>query len=409
MTDLYLYDDAQARQFEPYSLTRPLSEMRAGVALLRERWERVAGIRVAGMIAADHLADFDELGSPGSCRGTLPAGSLVANSRCVVSLGTSLGEGNSWQCAGRVAALRLQRDVSLDEFRGGDVSLDELVAQASNVVGTGVQLAGRWLAEVWSFITDLAAQLNDDIGTIGPKLTCFVPEGSIRIGALPVFIERGANIEPSVCLDTTAGPILVCRGATVRAFTRLVGPCAIASGSTVLGGRVAACSIGEHSVVHGEISESVVLGYANKAHDGFVGHSYIGRWANLGAGTITSNLKNTYGSVSLWTPSGFRDTGVTKLGTFFGDHVKTGIGLRLTTGSVLGAGSNVYGNAMPPKSVPAFSWGEGDNLGTYEMDKFLETARRAMSRRDVRLTERALRQFRLAHDRARAEAAGGGR
>jgi hypothetical protein len=146
-----------------------------------------------------------------------------------------------------------------------------------------------------------------------------------------------------------------------------------------------------------------MLGQANKAHDGFIGHSYLGRWVNLGAGTITSNLKNTYGTVSLWTPDGMRDTGVQKLGTLFGDHVKTGIGLRITTGSVLGAGSNVFGSDVPPKHVPPFSWGEGRSLGTYRIDKFLDVTRRAMSRRQVTLGERGCRQLTRAFERAQQE------
>ena len=99
------------------------------------------------------------------------------------------------------------------------------------------------------------------------------------------------------------------------------------------------------------------VGHANKGHDGFVGHSVLGRWVNLGAGTTTSNLKNTYGTVALWTPGGVADTGLQFLGTLFGDHVKTGIGLRLTTGCVLGAGANVV-DRMPPKAVAPFAWGE---------------------------------------------------
>ena len=203
-----------------------------------------------------------------------------------------------------------------------------------------------------------------------------------------------------VCLDTRAGPVLLRRGAVVHGYSRLVGPCAVAEGATILGDRVNGCAIGEASLVRGEISETVVLGHANKAHDGFVGHSYLGRWVNLGAGTITSNLKNTYGTVALWTPDGVRDTGVLKLGTLFGDHVKTGIGVRLTTGSVMAAGSNVYGTVMPPKFVPPFSWGEGDALGMYRADKFLETAERAMARRQVRLGAGARRQLTAAHERS---------
>jgi hypothetical protein len=121
---------------------------------------------------------------------------------------------------------------------------------------------------------------------------------------------------------------------------------------------------------------------------------------NLGAGTVTSNLKNTYGTVTLWTPEGARDTGAQKLGTLFGDHVKTGIGLRITTGTVLGAGSNVFGGDMPLKYVAPFSWGEGRSLGTFQLDKFLEVARRAMSRRQVTLGERGCRQLAVAFDRA---------
>lgn len=157
-------------------------------------------------------------------------------------------------------------------------------------------------------------------------------------------------------------------------------------------------------MIRGEISETIVIGNANKAHEGFVGHSVLGRWVNLGAGTTTSNLKNTYGPVSLATPSGLRDTGLVKLGTFFGDHVKTGIGLRLTTGTVIGAGSSIHGAAMPPKNVAPFSWGEGGALGAYDIDKFVRMAERAMGRRGVSLGDGARRQLAAAHSLGRAGA-----
>jgi hypothetical protein len=159
-----------------------------------------------------------------------------------------------------------------------------------------------------------------------------------------------------------------------------------------MGGDITGCSIGDVCKVRGELSSSVVLGHSNKGHDGFVGHSYLGRWVNLGASTVTSNLKNTYGTVALWTPSGVRDTGMQFLGTMFGDHVKTGIGLRLTTGCVLGAGANVF-DQMPPKAVAPFSWGGKPPYDTYQADKFVETAARAMARRHVELSDRARRHL----------------
>jgi hypothetical protein len=141
------------------------------------------------------------------------------------------------------------------------------------------------------------------------------------------------------------------------------------------------------------MSNTIVTGHANKGHDGFVGHSILGRWVNLGAGTITSNLKNTYGTVQLWTPEGVRDTGLQFLGTLFGDHAKTGIGLTLTTGTVIGAGANVYGSRMPPKAVPPFAWGEAEQYADYRADKFLDVAERMMARRHVTLSEGMRRQL----------------
>jgi hypothetical protein len=136
-----------------------------------------------------------------------------------------------------------------------------------------------------------------------------------------------------------------------------------------------------------------MLGYTNKGHTGFVGHSYLGRWVNLGAGTTTSNLKNTYGNVQMWTPSGLRDTGAQFLGTMFGDHVKTGIGTMLTTGTVLGAGANIYGGSVDSKYVPPFAWGDGEPYESYEIDKFIEVAQRMMARRDVELSDEAAKQL----------------
>jgi UDP-N-acetylglucosamine diphosphorylase/glucosamine-1-phosphate N-acetyltransferase len=399
MTDLFLYDDARSRTFEPFALTRPVSELRAGASIIRRRWEHALSAKAKGSIAAAHLAGFDEPGAPPVWQEAVSSGSIIANSRCVPAVGPA-ADADVWTCGGRVAAVRVSGGVSADELAGGVAELDSLVGPAAR----RAELAGRWLDEVWSLIVDLLPQLRDDVMGIGPRLECLTPPATV-LGDHGVFVEVGATIEPHVVLDALAGPVLVRRGATIRAFTRLVGPCHISGGATVLGDRVHGCAIGEGSIVRGEMSECIVLGNANKTHDGFVGHSYLGRWVNLGAGTITSNLKNTYGTVSLWTPGGMRDTGVLKLGTMFGDHVKTGIGLRLTTGTVIGAGSNVYGSEMPPKYVPPFSWGDGEDLREYRLEKFLEMAERSMSRRQQTLGAGTRRQLTQAYARSRSAGA----
>jgi UDP-N-acetylglucosamine diphosphorylase/glucosamine-1-phosphate N-acetyltransferase len=397
MTDLYLYDDALARSFEPFALTRPFGEMRAGIALGRARWERALGATAVGFIGAAHLRDFEEAGAP-SAADDVRAGSIVANSRCIVPMGWSAPDADVWMCDGAVAAVRVAGALGANDLADGSRSLEALRGAGSRVA----EVPGRWVGAVWELVTQLVMQLREDIDAIGPQLTCEMPASAIVTGSGRVFVESGAMVEPQVVFDVTNGPILVRRGASVRAFTRLVGPCAVLENASVLGDRVHGCSIGEFSVIRGEISETIVLGHVNKGHDGFVGHSYLGRWVNLGAGTITSNLKNTYGSVQLWTPDGVRDTGASKLGSMIGDHAKTGIGTRLTTGTVIGAGSSVFGSEMPPKYVPPFSWADGGELSEFRLAKFLDIATRVMSRRSIVLGERGRRQLSAAHAKSRS-------
>lgn len=397
MSDLVLYDDAIARAFEPFALTRPFGEMRAGIALVRVRWEGAMGGAATGALVAEHLRDFEEPGAPRAVR-EAREGAIVANTRCIVPVGWSAPDADVWTCDGRIAAVRLGATIREESMNDGAVALEQLKSAGSRVV----DIPGRWIGAVWELITTLLPQLREDIEAVGPQLSCAMPEEAIALGRERAFVERGAIVEPQVVFDVTSGPVLVRAGAQVSAFTRLVGPCAVLANAIVLGDRVHGCSIGEQSVVRGEISETIVLGQANKGHDGFVGHSYLGRWVNLGAGTITSNLKNTYGSVQLWTPAGVRDTGASKFGSLIGDHAKTGIGTRLTTGTVVGAGSSVFGAKMPPKYVPPFSWGEGEALEEFRLAKFLEIAERMMSRRAVALSERSRRQLSASHAKSRS-------
>lgn len=397
MTALFLYDDEVARVFEPFSLTRPTSELRAGALLLRERWELALGMRTSGVICAPHLKDFDEPWGARAASGVLRKGSIVANSRCAVPLGP-IQAGEVWRCGDQLAAVVLNRDVDTEEFERGRLGLDQLTSAGARVV----VIQGSWMNHVWDFIGHLPVMLSDDITALIANRTY---KGSAIAGAAGggsahvAFAEDGATIEPHVYVDASAGPVLIRRGATIQAFTRLAGPCLVGPDSIVGVDRVSGSSIGENCRVHGELSSSILLGHANKNHDGFVGHSYLGRWSNLGAGTITSNLKNTYGTVQLWTPVGERDTGLQFLGTLFGDHAKTGIGTSLTTGTVIGAGANVYGSVSPPKVVAPFAWGDQPPYSTYRSEKFLEVARRVMSRRHVDLSSAQARQLAMAHDR----------
>jgi len=200
-----------------------------------------------------------------------------------------------------------------------------------------------------------------------------------------VSLAAGAAIEPGVVVDTRGGPVLLGERARAEGPARLTGPLWVGPGTTVLGGAVGTSSIGPRCKVRGEVVDSVLLGFVNKAHDGHLGHALLGRWVNLGAMTTNSDLKNNYGAVRVWTPDGEVDTGLVKVGCLVGDHVKTAIGTMLSTGTVLEAGGNVFGGT-PPTALPPFAWGAGGRACSYRLDKFLEVAERAMARRDQVLT-----------------------
>jgi UDP-N-acetylglucosamine diphosphorylase/glucosamine-1-phosphate N-acetyltransferase len=394
MSAVYLYDDACARTFQPFALTRPAGEMRAGALLVRERWSRALGASVAGHLTSPHLAGFEEPdAAPVVTAGVVRAGSWIANARYFPSL-ARLPVEDALLTDHAVVAVRVGSDVPVSRFADGKLEL------ASLMPADGVRRVedGWWAHEVWDYLRHLVPMLLHDLPALGASMSTELPANAVRVGTHPVFIEEGAVVEPAVCFDASGGPILLRATSCVQSFTRLVGPLYVGRGSTLTTDRIGSSSIGDTCKVHGEISNTIVVGHSNKGHDGFVGHSILGRWVNLGAGTITSNLKNTYGTVQLWTPDGVRETGMQFLGTLFGDHAKTGIGLRLTTGTVLGAGANVYGSEMPPKTVPPFAWGEARGFSDYRVDKFLEVAERVMARRHVTLSDAMQRQLRTAYD-----------
>ena len=378
MSGFVLYDDLLARDFAPFALTRPAGELRAGAELIRERWSRALGEAAGGFLGAAHLRDFVEFDAPRPAVGRLAAGTWIVNARCAPALAPigDIATRRTLVCNGTIAAVRLQEDTEAARFADGTLSLDVLAGKESQ---TSIQ--GWWLSAAWDLIGHLPAMLLADTQALLPA----TPDarGMTVIGAYAAHVEQGARIEPMVIADTTAGPVVVRTGAHVQAFTRLVGPCVIGEESTVMGGRIASCSIGPKVKVCGEMSVAIMIGHANKGHDGFVGHSVIGRWANFGAGTITSNLKNSYGEVTMFAAGEQRKTGLQFLGSLVGDHAKTGIGTRLSTGSVLGAASNVFGTRMPPKVVLPFAWGDGEPWETFDLPRFMTVASRAMGRRGV--------------------------
>jgi UDP-N-acetylglucosamine diphosphorylase / glucose-1-phosphate thymidylyltransferase / UDP-N-acetylgalactosamine diphosphorylase / glucosamine-1-phosphate N-acetyltransferase / galactosamine-1-phosphate N-acetyltransferase len=400
---LILFDDESARDWEPFALTRPIGELLFGVMTLRARSERVLDAHCVGHLTGDHLVGFDEPGTPP----VLDLHTISTEEERIFLLSRFVpawrseppkfapSEGAITDSSGRIvgwfspAGAANPPETSL--LRPGSADLRGIHS-----------LDGELLRHPWDLVVRNPEQIAVDVRSIfPPPVGTKLPADVLRWGEHPLVVDPTAAIEPGSAFDTSKGPIWLDHEAEVRAFSRLAGPAYIGPGSIVLGGAVEAVSLGPMCRVRGELAESVCIGYVNKQHDGHMGHAYLGRWVNLGAGTTNSDLKNNYGTIRVWTPRGEVDTGLVKMGSMIGDHVKTGIGLLLNTGTVIGAGSNLFGGAMPPTNVPPFSWGSGRELVEYRLDKFIEVAERVMSRRGIELSQSGRRQLEQAWHRAR--------
>jgi len=379
---LYLFDDRSARRWAPFTLTRPMGELRYGCLTPRERAQKLFDLPCAGHLTRAELEGFDEPGAaPVIQRGDIPAEAtrILLSSRAVPDFQAAPDPGGFARLAigGETVGWILEPGRPLP-------SDAELRAPASATGGPVHELAGEILGRPWHLVEGTPARVAKDVLELFPD--DHKPKGVVRIGKAELSMGPKAEIEPGVVVDTRKGPVRLDDGARVEGPARLVGPLYVGRNTTVVGGHVGASSVGAGCKVRGEVTNSVFLAWVNKAHDGFLGHAMLGRWVNVGAGTMNSDLKNTYGTVRVWTPDGQEDSGLLKVGCFLGDHVKTGIGTRLNTGLVIGAGSNVFGGGMPPTVVPPFAWGSGADLADYRFDQFIRTTEIAMARRGEALT-----------------------
>lgn len=385
MTDLYLLDPEPGARWFPFADSRPISELRAGAWLIRERWEAVADGETREVFVAPHLVSFVEEGSPAvaarhsvqgpaliGCSQFAPAGVRPKFPGKPVRLTQENGTVGWWVPAGA-------------EWTGDHADWP------------GIELDGLVLRGAFDLVTALEHLLAADVADLTIERGDPIPDGCTIIGDPGDVVLLGAIVEPGVTFDVREGPVVVEQRAYVKGGTRFEGPVYVGPGTEVVGGQIRACSFGPRCKVRGELAATVFLGFANKAHDGFVGHSVIGRWANLGAGTVTSNLKNTYGTVRLSVGAEVLDTERQLLGSLIGDHAKTAIGTLFGTGTVVGVGANVFGDVRPPKHVPAFAWGGADRM---DREGFLRVAERVFPRRDVTVTDEIRRMLKATYDHA---------
>jgi UDP-N-acetylglucosamine diphosphorylase/glucosamine-1-phosphate N-acetyltransferase len=371
---LYLLEPSgDATAWAPFAGTRPIAELRAGASTLRHRWEVASGTGASGLISEwlDLWHEFDDQ-APLVAAEAVRGPALVARSDVAIAWG----------------ALALPPEAR--RLTIGADTVAWLLADGEPWTGPGDAgpahpVEGFVLDGAYDLVSALERVLRDDCARASRAIDRDpLPPDALILGTPEYIVTRDADIEPGVVFDTRQGGIVIESGAEIRHGSRIEGPCWIGPHSKVVGGFIRSSVLGPWCVIRGEVSTSCFTGYTNKAHDGFVGHTVTGHWVNLGAGTTTSNLKNTYGPVRLDVGDQRIETGRQMLGSLIGDHAKTAIGTMLATGTVVGAGANVVGG-QPPKYVPPFAWGA---RGTERMtlEGFLAIAERVLPRRAVEWT-----------------------
>jgi UDP-N-acetylglucosamine diphosphorylase/glucosamine-1-phosphate N-acetyltransferase len=388
-----LFEDATVEFLEPLNRMRPTFELRAGAVPLRQRQQRHFAAFELGAIVRPYLAELTRAMHPG-----MPVNdgdwlareaTVLVNARWLPA--AAAGPPDRTPHVGLQDRETAYIVLPADQMHDVDIaSIDQRIRRWSEELPTR-PCDGVWVRYPWDLINQLERAMVEDSTSVvhGANWHTAGPDSAVAGPPERVHVHSSAVIEPYVVLDSTRGPIVIDENAMVQAFTRIEGPAYIGSGSIILGAKIRQSSIGTMCRIGGEVEASIIHGYSNKYHDGFLGHSYVGEWVNLGAGTQTSDLRNDYGPVKL-TVNGQRvDSGQSKVGSFIGDHTKTGLGTLFNTGTVVGPFCNLLPSGeLMPRTVPAFSlYSRGKIAERDDWRQLLTTTARVMQRRGQDLSD----------------------
>lgn len=390
-----IIEDARVNLLEPLALTRPVFELRTGCLSLFEKIERSFHLGEVGCfvrpVFAEYLKQKHPLWHINDKHWLQQGDLLVINGRWLAPMNNkekpSLG--TTHLCNDDVVLAYLKKQDLQSLCPQSAQAIIEIAKTKNNAVRNS--FAGSMIQYPWDLVEHNATEIMADL----PRILTHVEELSdasfeVRGSRRDLYVSTHADVEPMVLFDTTRGPVIVSRGVSISAFSRIEGPAFLAPFCQIHAAKIrTGTTIGPHCRVGGEIENSIFHGCSNKYHEGFIGHSYVGEWVNLGAGTQNSDLRNDYGHVQVPIFGEATITGLTKVGCFIGDHTKTALNTILNTGSNLGCFSNVIPSGMlAPKYIPSFStlW-RGKIQENSDLDGNFKIAEKVMSRRGMKLNE----------------------
>lgn len=372
-----LFGDQTREHLLPFTFLRPVADIRVGILTIREKWEKYLGAKTSSL-TIDYLSGKYPLVKKKD--NVLINSSVLPDAQLVKEIG-KLTPNQTLVLGDLLIAHRL-RDVDID-------NLDAEVLEKVSPLETKSEV--KKLNNLWDIVVFNEQAIIDDFALLtegrksqplGEHVRVIAPE--------KVFVEEGAVLEMAF-INASEGPVYIGKNALVMDGVILRGPSAVGEGSKVrMGAKIyPGSSIGPYSKVGGEMSQSVIFGYTNKAHDGYLGHSVIGEWCNLGADTNSSNLKNNYDEVRLWdyAENSFVGTGMQFCGTFMGDHSKCGINTMFNTGTVVGINAQIFGAGFMRNFIPSFSWGSVAGFSNVDINKAVQVAQRVFARKGLTFGE----------------------
>ena len=380
MGNYILFDDASRRDFLPLTFTRPIADLRIGILTIRQKWEYALQKKTSTLTAPYLQALF-------SMNWNRDEENIFINSTVLPNKGLV---GQILKLSTNEAIIDGKLIIAAKSNHSNPPilhkSTNEQIPLLDDFSAQSPQSVYQKINHVWDIFLCNGEAIQNDFEVLTHDRTSEKPSSTnTLINPNAIFIEEGASIEGAF-LNASKGPIYIGKNATVMEGSLIRGPFALCNyGQIKMGAKIyGRTTIGPYAKVGGEVSKTVIWGYSNKGHDGYLGNSVIGAWCNLGANTNNSNLKNNYGEVKIWDYSqkDFTATGQQFCGLIMGDHSKSGINTMFNTGTVVGVAANIFGGGFPNKFVPSFSWGGSQGFAEHKLEKAIDTARKVCARRD---------------------------